>query len=67
MDIIGNNERGYLIEKNQGDLANCYNMILKVDCHIKVQEAEKFFENNYSIEILVNNVDGLYKKIKDVG
>ena len=63
VDIIGNNERGYLIEANKEEFAKHYDKMLRVDCHIKVQEAKNFVENNYSIESLVNNVDGLYKKI----
>jgi len=63
VDIIGNDERGYLIDASEEELAKAYDNILKVDSHTKVKEAKSFVENNYSIKSLVNNIDKLYKKL----
>lgn len=66
IDIIGNDDRGYLIDSSQEELAKAYDNILKVNSHNKVQKAKDFVENNYSIGSLVNNIDKLYKQLTGV-
>jgi glycosyltransferase involved in cell wall biosynthesis len=63
VDIIGNDERGYLVEADKEKLAEAYSNILIADNNDKIIKAKEFVESNYSIDSLVNNIDTLYKNL----
>jgi glycosyltransferase involved in cell wall biosynthesis len=66
VDIIGKNERGYLVEADKEKLAKTYSNILISDSKDKIVKAKEFVESNYSIESLVNNIDTLYKNLLEI-
>lgn len=59
-DLLGINERGYIVEQNIQAISNSFESVLSDD-HTKIlAKAKKFALENYSIDSLINNLNGLY-------
>jgi len=67
LDLIGNNERGYMVEQNIHAISDSFKNALSDDHSKILSRAKKFAFENYSIDSLINNLNSLYtKKIMEI-
>jgi glycosyltransferase involved in cell wall biosynthesis len=66
VDLIGKNERGYIVEPTAMSISNGFWHLLNTDHTTSTKLAKEFVELNYSINGLVKKIDGLYSELLGV-
>lgn len=63
VDLIGNNERGLLVNSNHIQIADAYLQMLREDHAVTTKRAREFVEEHYTVAGLVRKVGNLYQNL----
>lgn len=59
-DLLGDNERGFIVNKSEVEIIECFRKVLASDTSEIISRAKKFVIDNYSVNTLIENIYQLY-------